>query len=154
MNWTVCQQGISIIRRNIWQRYGDPRRPNMFCGPSSSTGGGLLEIHNFGSHFRSADSDYKLQWDPEVAQVWRAQTYTSFITSSGMPWKPPHKHRRREFSLQCFHFVNLFPVSGSIGTSWNTDKIQRGMRQFPNPSPSCVSHVTSGRIPFKATDLL
>lgn len=81
-------------------------------------------------------------------------TLHSLVTSSGMPPKPPHKHRRHEFPLPCLRFVNLFPVSGSIETSWNTDKIQWGTWQFLNPSPSCLSHVTSGRLPFEATNLL
>lgn len=81
-------------------------------------------------------------------------TLHSLVTSSGLPSKPPHKHRLHEFSMQYLRFVNLFPVSGSIDTSWNTDKIQWGTWQFLNPPPSCLSHATLGRIPFKATDLL
>lgn len=99
MNWTVCQQGISSISRNIWQHYRDPRCPNMFCGPSSSTGGS------------AGNSQLRVS-----LQICRLRLQAS-VRSRGGPWA---RSGVKGTNLHFLHhlFCNALKATSQTQTAW------------------------------------
>lgn len=140
MNWTVCQQGVSIIKWNIWQHDGDPWCPSVFCGPQQQH---LRACRKLTISVRSPIGP----WIP-----------SSLDLNHQLPLLECPKSNLTNIDWMIFFPTPMFifpkfPVSSPLEISWNTVKIQWVPWQLLNSSPSCLSRVTLGRIAFKVNEL-